>query len=281
MSKVKSYILCPNFSFQPDGPIRLGNIIADPSKPTKPIIKFDDSKAKPETVTTPETKHIINSDHGRSLHGGVWARFLEFAGVSAGVKLSSDVLTQYVMDMDVTYFKEEPTDAEAAEIVKDKKVQAVMKSGIFGSEPVFMITGLRIAKGFRVMSQVLSGQEGKIDGSVQSAGGFSVGGQGGSGQRVAGQESFRSGKDIIFAYQLHIISEKGWKEKRIEIDVHTPKAAYLHNSTEEMERNNDIVINPASEADLVEAFADIDGISVHTVEAKDGNEACTCIYIRK
>ncbi|KAL7950668.1 hypothetical protein V8C42DRAFT_307201 [Trichoderma barbatum] len=32
---LETYILAPNFAFGPDGPIRIGNIIADPFYPTK------------------------------------------------------------------------------------------------------------------------------------------------------------------------------------------------------------------------------------------------------
>jgi hypothetical protein len=59
-------------------PIRLGNMIADPFKPTKPLSIFDSSPPI-ETVTTTEFERTTNRDRGRSLHGTIWAQFLQSA----------------------------------------------------------------------------------------------------------------------------------------------------------------------------------------------------------
>jgi hypothetical protein len=41
--------------------------------------------------------------------------------------------------------------------------------------------------------------------------------------------SSRSGSDIIFAYHLHAVAQRGWRYKRVEIGVYAPKPAFLNN----------------------------------------------------
>ncbi|KAI9766108.1 MAG: hypothetical protein M1840_006815 [Geoglossum simile] len=280
MSAVKTYLLAPNFTFQPDGPIRLGNIIADPFKPTRTLSAFDPSLSIPETVTTNEFGYTISGDKGRSLRGSVWAQFLQSASAKVSGEASDDVLTCYTMDsLEAMYFKRDPTEEEVADRVKAKKVQAAMKAGLFGLQPVYMITGLRVAKGFKMSSEVVPKREGNVGASGPVTDQVSLGGEVGLSHWSAVQESFRSGNDIIFAYQLHVIAQKGWREKRVEVDVYAPKAAFLND--EKQEDKESIVASHATVADLCEIGAESEDVSIDVIEAQDGDETYVCVLFSK
>ncbi|CAF9916967.1 hypothetical protein IMSHALPRED_003358 [Imshaugia aleurites] len=276
MTAEKTYLLCPSFAFQPGGPICLGNIIADPSRPTKVLSKLDPSQ-NPDIVTTPEFDYAITSDKSYALYGGVWARFLQAASVKAGAEHNSDIVAKYTMDsMEVSYFKDDPTDEEVAERVKDRRVKTAIKAGLFGPQPLYMITGLRIAKGLRHSSEISLKQEGSIGAGTQLTDQVSVGGETGGGQRTTWQESGRSGVDVIFAYQLHVIAQRGWRKKRTVIDLYVPDAAFLNNDREETQ-GEPMEARLATEADLREINADSDSMTFNAVKAQDGNQTCVCI----
>lgn len=191
------------------------------------------------------------------------------------------MLKRYTMDsLETVYFKADPTDEEVAERVKAKKVQAAMKAGLFGLQPVYMITGLRIAKGFRLLSEVASKREGSVSVSAPITDQVSLGGGMGLSHKDAVRESFLSGNDIIFAYQLHVIAQKGWRNKRVEAIVYESKAAFL-NAEQRLEDKQLMVASLATEACLREICAGSEGLSIDIVEAQDGSDTCVCISFEK
>lgn len=278
MASKKTYLLAPNFTFQPDGPLRLGSVIADPFRPTKPLSTIP---ALPDTITHTELERTISRGNSRSLHSSIWAQFLQTASANIGVGVSKDVLTQYTMDsLETVYFQSDPTDAEAMEYARDGKVRAAMKAGIFGTQPVYMVTGLKIAKGFRLVSEIASTREGNVGASAPVVDQVSLGAKVGFSKGKTVEESLVAGSDIVFAYQLHVIAEKGWRHKRVEADLYEPKSAFLGHEEESVEEKP-VEAGTATAADLLDFAEENEDDTVKLVEARDGDGACICITFQE
>ncbi|TFB05984.1 hypothetical protein CCMA1212_001831 [Trichoderma ghanense] len=149
---LKTYLLAPNFTFEPDGPIRIGNIIADPFYPLKPL---STPAVPPLTATHTDFDCHFSRDSAKSFQGSVWAKFLQNANGNLGRKVGKDVLLEYTIEsLETIRMKEDPSDDEAMKRVREPKVEAAVKAGLSGAAPVFMITGLKVAKGFLMNKKV-------------------------------------------------------------------------------------------------------------------------------
>ena len=277
---VKSYILAPNFSFQTNGSIKIGNIVADPFRPTKPLSSLGPNTAALETVTTTELKPSIRHVDNNSIHSSVWAQFLNVAGGHIGASSSRDMLTQYDFDsLDTTYLKHDPTEAEVEPRLRNSRVEAAMNAGLFGKQPVYMITGLKVAKGFSWKKQFVTKREGGFGVSVPVTDQIGVGGDIGRGYGNEVEETSRSANDIIFAYQLHVIKVRGKRTQTTNVDIYTPKAALLHNDAKN--ENPELVTVPVTHEDMTEAL-ELDEMSrIEIVQALEGTEQCICISIAR
>lgn len=92
------------------------------------------------------------------------------------------------------------------------------------------------------------------------------------------QQSHRSSQDIVLAYQLHIITHKGWRRnKHVEITVYKPKAAFL-NEQDGAVKEEPVETNAASEEDVCAFDATM---PVEALSAMDRDELCTCIMFNK
>lgn len=238
MSRIQTYILAPNFTLtaSPESPRYpwLGNIIADPLLPTSRTLDKLSSGPPDNIVSVQEEKNTYTKSNGRSINASIWATFLQAASANLGGATTKDVSIKYSMSagMETRYF--EPTDDEVtARVERSAKARAAMDSGLFGRRPVYMITGLKIAKGFSLESSVDMSVAGDFGGSapITPAGEVSAGAEVGGSLHRQQQMSYKTGKgvDVIFAYQVHVIAKKGWREKskRLEADVYQSKQAFL------------------------------------------------------
>ena len=161
--------------------------------------------------------------------------------------------------VETLYF--EPTDEEVtARVAANDRIRAAMSSGLFGHTPVYMITGLKIAKGFALEQSASTSARAQVGGSapVDPTGatasmGAEAGRESGRGEKSA----FRMGEeaDIIFAYQCHIITRKGrWWQKsggEMEANLYRPKQAFL--GEEDEEGGAEIVEATAATREVLEA----------------------------
>lgn len=273
MAPINTYILAPNFTFHPNTSICMGDIIQDPSNPTKPLSSLPESSLPP-TESHLDYEATIDKTRSQSLQGSVWAKFLSTASAKLGGEASSDVLDKYAIDrLETIYFRKQPTDEEAEDRVKDSKVRAAVNSGIFGKRLLYMITGLKVARGFRLESGAASQKtaEGSVEVPVSSKAGF--GSSVSSRQKDDLQVSYRSGQDIIFAYQLHVITYQGWRAKRVDIDVYKSKAAFL-SETDGGEEQDTATICVAT-GELIRELDD--GAPMDVSDATDGDGHCVCV----
>lgn len=251
----KTFFLAPNFTLHPGGALALGSVIADPSRPTKILSALPNP---PETDTHVEFDRSLSRQDGTTFHGKTFASFLTSASANLGGEVSKSALSKYDMDsMATVYFKRDVTDDEVTELVlKDSKVRAAINSGLFGKQPVYVVTGLKVAKGFRLTTEVGGSKGATIGASVPIVEGVGIGAEIGGNRSRSLTETLSTQQDIIFAYQLHKVVQKGWRRdsKRIEVDVFMHKAAALGERKEDP--NQPFELLAADAADLEELVRD-------------------------
>ena len=273
---LKTYLLAPNFTLEPDGPIRIGRIIADPFRPTKSL---SIPQTEPTTATHTDFDSSYSRENSHALHGSIWAQFLQTASANVSAGISKDVLTQYTMDsLETIRIKEDPTDKEAAELANHPEVQAAINAGILGSAPVYMITGIKVAKGFRLTTQVARTREAQVGANAPITEDVGVGAEVGISRTVAVEDTLRSGSDIIFAYQLHIIAQKRWWRRKVSVDVYAPSSAFLSDEHEAVEE--EVAVNNITSEQLMNSAEENEDDSVKAMKVLEGEEAYVCISFR-
>jgi len=275
MANIPTYVLAPNLTYHPNTSICMGDIIDDPTDPTRVLKSLN-------PLPSVENHHDYDGNYSRekvqSLRGSIWAKFLQTVEAKLEGGASNNVLAKYTFDrLETEYFTKQPTDAEAEEIVKDARVRTAVNSGILGKKPVYMISGLKIARGFGLTVDDTK----KVDATASAK--APVSSQANVGLEVTGSNtdtvkmSHHTTEDIIFAYQLHVIAHKGWKNKNFEARVYKPKAAFL-NEDEVLPEEDAVETSKATEEDL-RAFDD--DIDVEVQEVTDPNGPCVCLVFQE
>lgn len=278
MASLKTYLLAPNFYFHTDGPLQLGTIITNPFRPTKWTSKLT---TEPERDTHVESDRSISKEASSTLYGKIFASFLQTASTSLSGEISKNIMDHYTMDtLETISYKRDPTDEEITQLVEtDKKIQAAMNSGLFGSRPVYLVTGLRIAKGFRLTREVTTTTGGSVGANIPLTEEVSAGAEIGGSRGNTFTESLATKQDIVFAYQLHVIAQKGWIHKRFETDVFAPKAAFL-SEEDESEADTFTSVETTME-DLEQAVSEYPNVDIEKSEVQDGSESCICIAFKE
>jgi len=271
---MKTYLLMPNFTTHRDGTIQLGNLIADPFRPSKPLSL---PSAPVETSSHEDTAFSLSYSATKSHEAGVWAQFLQTASMNLTGEINASNLEVYTVDtLETLTMKQDPTDEQAGELSRNPRVSSAMK-GAFGDRPVFMITGIKIAKGFRRTNLKSATKQGEVSGEVPVVEGVSLGGKFAISHGDSRIGSATSTSDIVFAYQLHVIAKKGWIHKMISADVYAPKAALLERSKPEI-TDEQFNAPRASVNTLMEvAKENEDTLTVH--EVMDMDERCICLAL--
>src|SRR4051794_30113361 len=153
-----TYLLAPNFTFKPGGPIALGSIVANPFRPHRVLTAVDAAalaKDYPRVERFVEHESKLSRDTSQEGSLAMWAQFLGTVGFSAAGERNSTVSSEHAMDtLETRYFVEDPGHDEIVGRITVPRVQAVMKAGGFGrSHPVYMVTGLKIATGFSTVRE--------------------------------------------------------------------------------------------------------------------------------
>ena len=193
--------------------------------------------------------------------------------------MTEELWTKYSMTENETrYF--DPNDEEITARIKSEegsKVRAAINAGLAGIRPVYMITGLKIAKGFSLETSINSSHSSSagVSAPITPETGVSVGAELEGSINREDRTSFRIGKgtDIIFAYQVHLISTKGWWQKTYEARVHS-KDGFLGKTEEDV--SDALEATEATKEDL--EFDELEPLSLQHVElCGDGQDRCICI----
>lgn len=243
MTYQPTYILAPHFRFKPGGPITIGNLIADPLRPHHALTTIDATSLEtryPRIETFTDQDYRITRSIGRDASMGVWSRFVDNITAKAfGERRTSSDIAYTMTALETRYFISDPPLEEITARLDNPRVQALMRASRVPGfrHPVYMVTGVMIAKGFSAvqkMGSLLSVDvEGK--GSIPTpAGRIGAGVSMSQSTSRGGGDEWKTSEDVVFAYQVMKIEAKGWKGRRIEYDELRHKAAYLS-----MEEDND------------------------------------------
>lgn len=260
MAILKTYLFAPNFTTHLDGNIQLGAIIANPFRPNKSIVQIPFNI---ETDTHVEHDPSISPGVSASVHANMFAKFLETASANIGLQSDKSILDHYTMDtLETISYKRDITDDEAADIVdSNPKIQYAMKNSILGSAPVYIVTGLKIAKGFHLTSELTKSKGFNVGAAIPITEQISSGADLSFSQGKTLSQQSSTAQDIVFAYQLHMVANKGWwRKRRVNIDVYAPKAAAL--GSDNRVTPDAVAIAEATAEDLEEALIDFDDVTL-------------------
>lgn len=226
-----TWFLPPDFTFTPEGPIKLGTVIAHPSRPTLVLASLpgDSGIILPKESTIIELNHSHEKSTSRSVSLNILMKFFEVATASAKAEASLKTFESYgIVDHEIRFFVDPFTPSTATAITTLPDVKKHIDKGIFGKKPVYIVTGLRIAKrSFKVKKEIEGNLSGEISGSgpgIEANVPVVVDASlGGSSDRMA-TDSYDTAPEIVFAYRLSIIRTK---RAGVEVELFSDKGAFL------------------------------------------------------
>ncbi|KAF2107481.1 hypothetical protein BDV96DRAFT_301997 [Lophiotrema nucula] len=148
MPERKAYFLLPNTSIAPNTLIHLGQIIATPREPHRPL--SPPLQPSPKTYQSAEFNYTFSKSTSSKTSISLVAQFLAQLGSplsgNAGVELSKKKAAHWTFGkLETVYI--EPDDAYITNSIQDPKVKAILEAGKLASNAVYMVTGMKIAYG--------------------------------------------------------------------------------------------------------------------------------------
>ncbi|KAK1248958.1 hypothetical protein MKX08_007178 [Trichoderma sp. CBMAI-0020] len=236
MASKRTYFLAPNLEHKlSSSPIQLGVLLADALKPTKSL---STRSSPPEFDSIVQTSYAISRTSGNTVNASVQAKFLSFVGNSINFANNAHVVESFDIDtLETRRLKSEPQDDDEDLIARlqEPKVQAAIRGGLYGARPIYIISGLKIARGLSIQREESKSTHRSVGGTVPIVEGISVG-AGMSGEKRFGMSStFKVApeEDIIFAYQVHKIKPKSRKVTKASVNVYETNSAFLHGDDED------------------------------------------------
>lgn len=213
----KTWFLPPDFTFLPTGELALGTVIPHPSRPTLALASLDPDThpeiALPSVVTIVEPNHNHSRASGGSIGFDLFAKVVDLASASGATNVSRYKNRSFGdVDHEVRVFSR-ALGAEALKaIVALPEVKRYINGGRFGTRPVYIISGLRVARdSFPVTDRVGSATSVELGASGPAPSApvpLEVGGAiSGSRDRDA-SDTYKTAPGIVFAYRLHVVREK-------------------------------------------------------------------------
>jgi hypothetical protein len=280
MATQLTYLIAPNHRFRAhDGPIRLGYLIADPTRPHRALSELPNSTLKdkyPHIEKVPETKHDVTRGAGSSIGGSVFARFAQVVKLEISGSKTSERESSYTMDgLQTEYFLKDPDVTEIQSRISEPRVKAYMiPKPWLPRRPVYMVSGVMVAQGLVIKASRDESKQGSANAGGTAptpAGGLDLG-AGVSGHRATSDfDENHMAVDVVFAYQLLKIRYKTLSSK-VDIDEYRPKDGFqgVDESQHETEdRDATIETNTTTFGDLEQLAEDLDR---ERVTLNDGRE---------
>lgn len=223
----KSFYLS-NLQVHRGGNISLGNIFADPfsihdnldalSTPTPASLE---GNPLPQTDTTP-SKECVHEARQKSWTAAIWARLLSILQVNIGSDHSRGEWVAYqIPSMETVTFKTGEREYVKKRLAAEPDLEQYIKE-----KPLYMINGIKYAAGLKMFVEQVShmGVGTKMAATVDPDGSISLGGAFGGSCDHHGLLSKSIPDEIVFAYQLLRISEKGWRQKKLDLRIRHEEA---------------------------------------------------------
>lgn len=217
-ANIPTYIPSPNWDIPADSDIVvLGRLIKDPKNPQSQIPKSSADPIPPKKVYEGEKPRWQTTlDQTRSGKIGIWAKCLQIVGGQLSLsQLKTAIEDHKFSHLETKYFL--PDDEYLSQALEDAGVQAYFQVHNW-RKPVYLITGIKIARGASVStesSKVRSTKaELKVDGSSLGVP-VEVGPEASWESKYKRGISYAGSTDYIFAYQLTRIKFKRGGQKSV------------------------------------------------------------------
>ncbi|UKZ79252.1 hypothetical protein TrVFT333_007002 [Trichoderma virens FT-333] len=258
----KTWFFPPGFNFFPDGEVSLGSIIAKPNRPTLSLASLD-SVSHPEIVlpkvnTFTELDHQHSQGKSTSFATQAFLKAVSLALPVGNVNASRFTKTTYgSVDLETRVFGSGMSEDTLKAIVELTQVKKHMDRDMFRKRPIYIITGLRIAKdSFQVTNE---------NGSTNSTSvGVSTSAQ-------SENDSYKTAPGVVFAYRLHVIRVKG--DGDVETELFSHRTAFLIGEGEDEDSEEEWEYGEVSRnvlLDDLEIDPDFDEYSM----GEEGQETC-------
>lgn len=182
---------------------------------------------------------------------GLWAQFIGVDGIGAEASISaerSDKDMYKFASVDTEYFF--PSPSYVSECMELSEVQDYLK-GYNYKKPVYLITGLKVAKGASVRLEKVTKVLAKAEVGLNNPGGTNIQ----AGPRVEGTlenslvSTFAESSDIVAGIQcLKLYYKTGWLggEKKLKEQLYTSGATFVDDEGNKQQRRSDnyIVVSP-------------------------------------
>ncbi|PHH80670.1 hypothetical protein CDD80_350 [Ophiocordyceps camponoti-rufipedis] len=262
----KTYFLCPNWDYHPDGPLKLGNIIISPHRPGQALNGQEAPQAADVCPPTTKTNVTWSLDKFRSGQYGLWTEFLSFAaGLGVGIRHDDEVNQTFTFESIETI-----EFSPSVEFLQKTLASSPAAAGYLDRcrlrKHIYIITAVKIAHGasgrtvasnsFRAGLQASTGGN-----ATQTNFGPRVNGQ----TSLGGTDAFSGSSPFVFAFRLRkiVVSRSG----KVSQDEYT-KGAMYGNERAKL-REMDLVVEGVGERDASAAeFQDVEG----SVTVKDDGE---------
>ncbi|KAM0432872.1 hypothetical protein ACHAPT_004574 [Fusarium lateritium] len=266
MSNVQSptYFLSPNWNFPPGGRIAIGNIIRNP---LKPHLFLTTAAGQPQPTTSSLERHWRLSLETATTKGlTLWGTFLEKIRLGTAAHQERIKNGRFTMDsLETIYLSEDPSPEDIKARCNDPLVQEYMCLDSLLCSPVYMVTGIKVAKGFKLEGEKSSSVSLEVEGGGEVSQEASVALKANTAKRERIADEFESDGDIVFAYQLMKITPKGWrKERRLKTSEYQHRQAFLGDEEEVKEEVEveigEIAPEDAEELKGAQVVGSVDGL---------------------
>jgi hypothetical protein len=274
---IRTYHLCPDEHTPPppEGPIHLGHIIANLDEASNPLNSSSRLFGSITVFEHTSGKTTVTNNDTHDGGFGIWAQFLQLPKVGASANADSNTKDTYECDSVLTTFFN-PTQEFFEQSVGMEGVQRFLKASRY-KKPVYMITGLKIAKGVKITKS-----RGKGDGVIVEGGvdltptGVPVQ-FGGEAHYQRTQEhlySVESREDIVIAFRVRKLTCK--KGGTVSDKAHN-KGAFMGVGDELKVKEELLVTADEDDAGVEEA----EGSRLLSVVSGEGKEICQYVVYMK
>ncbi|KAF2804924.1 uncharacterized protein BDZ99DRAFT_467152 [Mytilinidion resinicola] len=200
----KYYLRVPDLEYIQGGPIKIGNIITNMFHPENTIGFLDPLPNVMKGAGAGE------GDVKREAHGSInisfSAKLYEAFGGRAEASKERSLRTVYEYnEVESWYLSQNPTGADVKALrKKDEQVDGALNTG-----PVFIVTGLKIAKGLKYSNRRTAEMHGGLSGGGHINEHAAVEGRAEATRGGENAESYKILGDCILAYRLHEVKEAG------------------------------------------------------------------------
>ena len=255
-----TWFLPPDFTFAADGPLQLGTVITHPKKPTLVLTALGSSNLDiklPRISTLVEPNHSHDHSYARSNSFAIWSQFLAMASASIDIGIGrKESLSHSTVDHEIRTFTDPLTTETALKIAALPVVQQQMASGLFGKRPVYVVSGVRIARtSFTVKKERGTHYNGGLSGSGPPVPGpvpLELGAGVAHARETTVTDSYETAPEIVYAYRVHIVR---YKRAGTEMELFQSKSAFMTGSGRADEEELPVVVEGTKEeldADLEE-----------------------------